>query len=351
MTNGAFTAALAQLRQAKAACEKNDQISAIIQARDIVISRFQPMLRPESISDLSEEAIRPFFYFEHNKHWSGLNRQVNRVCSDMDVFRNTLKVLVDETAPIEDRLNMIVGTIKGLGKGILTAFLHVAYPEKYGVWNNTSHAGLLAVGLMPQFPRGASFSTRYKMINEVLVHLADVLKIDLWTLDALWWMASLGAEEAGEEQEIDLQEKDNATQFALERHLHDFLVDNWSSTDLGKEWEIYSQDGEPEAGDEFVCDVGRIDILARHKTEKDRWLVVELKRGRLSDKVVGQILRYMGWVQDRMCLGGRGTVNGLIISSEMDEKMYYAVKAVPNLSFMSYQIDFRLVQPKSPGNR
>ena len=42
-------------------------------------------------------------------------------------------------------------------KGIITAILHVAYPNRYGVWNTTSDGALVELGLMPpQFERGHS---------------------------------------------------------------------------------------------------------------------------------------------------------------------------------------------------
>jgi restriction system protein len=37
---------------------------------------------------------------------------------------------------------------------------------------------------------------------------------------------------------------ENPTAFALEQHLEDFLVQNWSQTELGKEYEIYEEEGE-----------------------------------------------------------------------------------------------------------
>ncbi len=85
--------------------------------------------------------------------------------------------------------------------------------------------------------------------------------------------------------------------FSLERHLHEFLRDNWSHTSLGREWQLYDEEGkEAEAGYQYPCGVGYIDLLAEHK-DKPEWLVVELKRGQTSDSTVGQVLRYMGWVE------------------------------------------------------
>ena len=111
-------------------------------------------------------------------------------------------------------------------------------------------------------------------------------------------------------------------------------------TAIGKEWEIYSKPGDPDAGYEYVCDVGRIDFLAHHRSEK-RWLVIELKRARSSDTAVGQALRYLGWVQNHLAEDG-DTVEGLIIAAAGDQGLMYAVDAVPNLKFMTYEVDFRL---------
>ena len=49
----------------------------------------------------------------------------------------------------------------------------------------------------------------------------------------------------------------------------DFLVKNWKSTSLGKEYDIYSEDGEL-VGQQYPSDTGPIDILA---ISKDKNLV------------------------------------------------------------------------------
>ena len=82
--------------------------------------------------------------------------------------------------------------------------------------------------------------------------------------------------------------------FAMEKHLEDFLVKNWNGTELSRDFEIYEDDGEL-VGQQFPTDTGPIDILAVSRDRKTL-LVVELKRGQASDVVVGQLLRYMGFV-------------------------------------------------------
>ena len=129
--------------------------------------------------------------------------------------------------------------------------------------------------------------------------------------------------------------------FALEKHLEDFLVLNWTQTDLAKEFDIYEEEGE-RVGQQYPTDTGPIDILAVSK-DKQRLLVVELKKGRASDNVVGQVLRYMGYVKEVLAENGQ-TVQGAIIALEDDQKIRRALSVVPSITFYRYQISFNLVR-------
>ena len=264
----------------------------------------------------------------------------------MTATRAALSDLVDESRPIAERMQAATD-IKGMGKGIITAILHVAYPGKYGVWNNTSNDGLVELGLFPEAERGASFGERYSAVNEVLVALAHALDLDLWTLDAVWWFLNAEEEDEGTEQPLPPVPEGSpaapnvkTTRFALERHLHDYMFDNWNALDLAEDWDLYTRDGEPEAGYEFRTPIGRIDLLARHKRDR-RWLVIELKREKSSDAVVGQVLRYIGWVQRHLVENGE-TVEGLVVATEGDPQLHYALDVVPSVSFKSYEVEFRL---------
>ena len=129
--------------------------------------------------------------------------------------------------------------------------------------------------------------------------------------------------------------------FAMEQHLEAFLVANWNQTLLSKEFSIYEEDGEP-VGQQYATDAGPIDVLAMSK-DKKRLLVVELKRGRATDVVVGQVLRYMGFVKEQIAEDDQ-TVEGAIIALEDDQKMRWALLSVPSISFYRYEISFKLVK-------
>lgn len=134
---------------------------------------------------------------------------------------------------------------------------------------------------------------------------------------------------------------EDPTAFAMEKHLEDFLVQNWGQTELGREYFIYEEEGE-RVGQQYQTDTGPIDILAISR-DKRRLLVVELKKGRASDAVVGQILRYMGFVQEVLAEPDQ-TVTGVIIALEDDQRIRRALMVAPNIEFYRYQISFRLVK-------
>ena len=129
--------------------------------------------------------------------------------------------------------------------------------------------------------------------------------------------------------------------FALEKHLEDFLVKNWANTALGVNYNIVEAEGEI-VGQQYPSDTGPIDILAISKDKKE-YLVVELKKGRASDAVVGQIQRYMGYVYEDLLEEGQ-SVRGIIIALDDDLRLRRALQVTSNIEFYRYQINFKLIK-------
>lgn len=129
--------------------------------------------------------------------------------------------------------------------------------------------------------------------------------------------------------------------FAMEKHLEDFLVKNWSQTKLGAVYDIYEVDGE-QVGQQFMSDTGPLDILAISK-DKNTLLVVELKKGRVSDNVVGQIQRYMGYIQHELAEDNQ-QVRGVIIALDDDIRLQRALSVTTNIDFYKYEVSFRLLE-------
>jgi restriction system protein len=113
------------------------------------------------------------------------------------------------------------------------------------------------------------------------------------------------------------------------------------STELSKSYDIYEAEGEL-IGQQFPTDTGPIDILAISK-DKNELLVIELKKGRVSDVVVGQTQRYMGYVQGELAEPNQ-KVKGLIIGLDEDLRLKRALAVTQNIEFYRYQVTFKLLK-------
>jgi len=138
---------------------------------------------------------------------------------------------------------------------------------------------------------------------------------------------------------------EQSTEFVLEKYLEDFIVTNFDSI-FRSQLELY-RDSEGNIGQQYPVignegrEIGRIDILAKEPSTNS-YVVIELKKGRESDKVVGQILRYMSWVKENLCQEGED-IKGLIICKDEDERLSYALKMVQNIIKVKfYNVNFRL---------
>ena len=70
--------------------------------------------------------------------------------------------------------------------------------------------------------------------------------------------------------------------------------------------------------------VGRTDLICRDKD--NNFVVLELKAVQASDYVVGQILRYMGYIRENWANEQGVKVKGIIITPSYDEQLRLAAK-------------------------
>ena len=70
--------------------------------------------------------------------------------------------------------------------------------------------------------------------------------------------------------------------------------------------------------------VGRSDLICNN--EDGDIVVIELTRGMTSDEAIGQVLRYVGWVQENIAEIGQ-KVHGWIIAGDYDEHLRLAASA------------------------
>lgn len=135
-------------------------------------------------------------------------------------------------------------------------------------------------------------------------------------------------------------EPEEEMEFALEKYLEDFIWDNWDKVDFGQELEKFVDEDGNEGKQYYTSDAGYIDILAKDK--KGNFFVFELKKGRKNDEVVGQVLRYIGWVRKNLVKNNE-EVHGIIIVRERDPKLEYALEEIKDKVIVKlYKVSFKL---------
>ena len=158
-------------------------------------------------------------------------------------------------------------------------------------------------------------------------------------------IASMDEPEVTEEEIVEEEEMAEGSEmkFPLEKYLEHFIVDNWDSIDFGEPLDLYrDEDGSP--GQQYTTDVGIIDILA--KDPKGNFVVIELKRGKSTQHVMGQILAYIGWVRKNLATEGQG-VRGIVIVGEGNQALLEAQREVSDKVVVKYyRVKLEIIDPK-----
>jgi len=331
---------------------KNKNNSWWLESEKKVIEKYGQMFNSGNLDQLTKEDFKSFLLIKNNLHWEGIHRQSNLITSDMEALKRYLKYLLNEEVSIKERLKQVFNAkggyiIKGLGKAVITPILLVVYPNKYGVWNSRSESALKKLNLFPKFLPKDSFADKYVKVNEVILDLAKKYNITLWQLDGILGeisgyspFGSIQSEEEVVEKEVQEHGVVDLVNFGMESHLEDFLIANWNKTIFGSKYELIYDEGDL-TSQQYQTAVGPIDILAKSKIGEE-YLVIELKKGRTSDAVVGQILRYIAWVKENIAKG-KG-VKGIVVVLDLDEKLKYALKELKDITLYIYQVNFKLTQ-------
>jgi hypothetical protein len=131
------------------------------------------------------------------------------------------------------------------------------------------------------------------------------------------------------------EEPATGTEFAFEADLRDYLAKNLGLIEPG----LVLYDEEGITGVEFPVGGRFIDILAV-ASNRDL-VVVELKVSRGYDRTVGQLLRYMGWIEENLADSGR-QVRGVIVAREVTEDLLLACRSLASVSLFTYTLSIAM---------
>jgi hypothetical protein len=286
--------------------------------------------------DLSPEKLDELFScmkkFCGNRNLSNLLYRDN----DLTEFNRKLRNLIHDSAPFPNRVNDFF-ELKKIGSQTLSQFLTAANTREYPLISNMTKDAIDIDSEQDQAAQSEALST-FKIENQddfldrTLDYLKDfiiyqeiksLLNLEKYTQVNNLLFFGTETEESGPEEAFK-----SFGSITIEHDLRDFLANNPSYIEkgftlIGKEYDTRA--------------IGRIDLL--YKDNKGTYVVVELKKGRKSDEVVGQILRYIGWVQKEL----HPKVKGIIIVSQPEEKLEYAIGPIKDLiEIRFYKVKFEI---------
>lgn len=128
-----------------------------------------------------------------------------------------------------------------------------------------------------------------------------------------------------------------STEFAYESDLRDYLAKNLQVIEPGLR--LYEEEGI--TGVEFPVGGRFIDILTVDCN--GNCVVIELKVSRGYDRVIGQLLRYMAWIQKNQAEPEQ-KVRGIIVAREISEDLILACSLMPNVELFEYELSLTLKQ-------
>jgi len=284
--------------------------------------------RFEEGNDLSAEQLDEVF---RTMKWLINNMALNRKLyedNELINFNSRLRMLLFDSKPLAERVNHFL-ELKLVGKLTVSQFLCSFNPTEYPEigWQTLDVLDLDSTQLnsayrqalrehnisSPQDYRGDTIDYLRDMV--IFREIKNLLHIEDYNLinDMLWlvWLARL---------EVEGRVKPLSTSVSLEIDLRDHLAAEPSLIENGLSL----------VGKEYtVTGAGKADIVCKDK--RGNYIVIETKKGRESDQVVGQILRYIGGLKKE----GKRT-RGIIVVNELDERLDLAVYAVEDLIKLKY---------------
>lgn len=145
-----------------------------------------------------------------------------------------------------------------------------------------------------------------------------------------------GDKRSEEEDEEPIESKE----FAYEKDLRNYLSKNLNEVENG----LKLFEDEDITGIEYPAGGRFIDILA--VDSKNDFVIIELKVSKGYDRVIGQLLRYMGWIEKNLAESNQ-SVRGVIIASNISEDLLLATKRIPDITLCEYEMSFSLKKIKT----
>jgi len=178
------------LESAVAAVKKElKEVPGKAQLENKVINEFGRLFALENIDNITAEQFQDFCDINRNNHWT-IHRHKTNITKDMKQLKKSLKILLNESIPITDRLKRLRERTNPdyqlyLGKAYFSPILLITNPNKYPVYNDTVKKALDKLDIYKD--KTSKIWKRYPEVQKIILDLAKKYNLSLWEMDWVWW--------------------------------------------------------------------------------------------------------------------------------------------------------------------
>lgn len=173
--------------------------------------------------------------------------------------------------------------------------------------------------------------TRFAELLVAKLHAAGAQETQLRALNGSMVLADAGNVLTSdvEDQTGPQDREDRLRESAIE----DYIVEHWGETP-------FAAAGVDLHDRQYAIPTGVVDLVGWQRKRK-AWWIIELKRGKAEDRVVGQLLRYSGWFR-KEALRPKESLRGVILAREASNKLRYAVGEIPHAEVWTFDDDLNI---------
>ena len=279
-------------------------------------------------TNLTEANIDRIFHLSRN---FSANRALSNLLyknNTLDVFNKRLRELYYGDAPFPRRVDDFF-RLKGVGEQTLSQLLLALDPQRFPLITSQTKDMLGFDAQQEQKAQQIALEefqveNTKEYLELTIDYLTDfvifkqtkeIANLEKYTsVNNMIWLAH-EKDKTGPEEVLE-----QYTSVSLEKDLKEYLAKNPHVLEKGLTL----------IRKEFPTDVGLIDLLLSDNKGCD--VIVELKKGKESDIVVGQISRYIGWVIKNK----NKKVRGIIVVNEPDQRLEYSILPFSGLIKIKY---------------
>lgn len=284
-----------------------EQIHALLEARSF-----------DKEGTLTADQLDQFFHLMRNFSANRALSKLLYVNNGLAEFNKRLKDLYYGEAPFPERIDKFF-KLRGIGTQTLSQFLLALDSKKYPLITSQTMEALDLDAQQEQKAMAIAVE-RFQIKNPqqylertlaclrdfvIFEQIKELLNLEKYTsVNNLIWFATREQREGPDDA------LESYASISLEKDLRDYLAVNPNRIERGLRLVEKEFD---------TKEVGKIDLLLTDKKGYD--VIVELKKERKSDDVVGQLSRYVGWA-----MKNRGKkVRGIVVVSDPDKRLEYSI--------------------------